>query len=44
MFYDDISCVEWPDKVQPLCGFVPDTLDQHNYTTTFEYLDNFARA
>ncbi len=44
MFYDDISCVEWPDKVRSLSGFVPDTLHQDNYTTTFEYLDNFARA
>ena len=23
-FYDDISCVEYPDRIRPIMGYVPD--------------------
>lgn len=44
VFIDGISVTEYPDKVRPLIGFVPDSLPIHGDMTVHEYLDFFAHA
>jgi ABC-2 type transport system ATP-binding protein len=44
IFIDGVSVVEYPEKVRPLIGFVPDSLPIHGDMTVHEYLDFFARA
>jgi len=44
VFIDGISVWEYPEKVRPLIGFVPDTLPAHDDITVHEYLDFYARA
>lgn len=43
-FIDGISVADYPDKIRPLIGFVPDSLPIHGDMTVHEYLDFFARA
>lgn len=41
---DDISAVEYPEKVRRLVGFMPDAMPEHRDMSVLEYLDFFARA
>ncbi len=43
-FVDGVSAKEYPEKVRPLIGFVPDTLPAQDDITVHEYLDFYARA
>ena len=43
-FYDDISCVEYPDRIRPIMGYVPDVMTLREGITVQEYLDYFARV
>jgi len=43
-FFDDISCLEYPDLIQPMIGFVPDVMYLRPGITVEDYLDYFARV
>ena len=43
-FIDGISCLEYPDLIRPLVGFVPDVMFLRPGITVEEYLDYFARV
>ena len=43
-FYDDVSCAEYPDKIRPIVGYVPDVMTLRPHITVGEYLDYFARV
>ena len=43
-FYDDISCVEYPDRIRPIMGYVPDVMTLREGMSVQEYLDYFARV
>ncbi|MFC1745802.1 ABC transporter ATP-binding protein [Candidatus Riflebacteria bacterium] len=39
-----ISCLQFPEKVRKLLGFMPDFYGTYPHTTVYEYLDFFART
>jgi ABC-2 type transport system ATP-binding protein len=43
-FFDDVSCLEYPDLIQPKVGFVPDVMHLRQGITVEDYLDYFARV
>ena len=43
-FYDDVSCAEYPEKIRPIVGYVPDVMTLRPHITVGEYLDYFARV
>ena len=44
VWYDDISVVDYPEKVRKIMGYMPDSLPEHADIMVWEYLDFFARA
>ena len=44
ILFDDISAVEYPERVRKVLGYMPDSLPEHADIKVWEYLDFFARA
>jgi ABC-2 type transport system ATP-binding protein len=41
---DGTSAIDYPDRLRPRLGFMPDYLESYQYMTVEEYLDFYARA
>jgi ABC-2 type transport system ATP-binding protein len=44
VFFNGVSATNYPDRVRPLVGFMPDYLDSYQDMMVEEYLDFYARA
>ena len=43
VFFDDVSLINYPDKVRRFLGYMPDSLPEFKDIQVWEYLDFFAR-